>query len=235
MKTNLVLRAQSILSLKANLFATAPVFELVDAVKERYSFREIPSTQTILHPQPNQPATFIYGKLPPSRAIAVASLEILNYPPHSTAISVTSPKSTDDADIFLDDLVSFVGATFQLDTNQVYPRFYQSQLEVILDGSVKERFDLLQPLGDAITNLIKTYGFPAVSKYEPTGFSMYFDPTKATEPLTLATVFTVERRAQTSFSENKYYSQASLKTSDHQAVLEQLEKLLASPRGKMTK
>ncbi len=228
MKTNAVLRAQSVLFLKPNLLNSAPVFDLVDAIKDRYSFREVPSTQSLLNPPPNQPATFIHGKLPPARTVTVENLEVLNYIPHATAISATSRRSTNDADLFLNDLIEFVGNEFHIDTKPMFPRTYQSQLEVILDGSVKERLDFLRPLGEAITNLLKNYGFGATPPYDPTGFSMYFDATKATNPVTLATVFTVERRAGMPFEENKFFSQAPLKTSDHEAVLEQLEKLLSA-------
>jgi hypothetical protein len=227
MKTNFVLRAQSVMSLKPNVFANVPVFDLVDAVKERYSFREVPSTQSLLNPPSNQPATFIHGRLPSKRTVTVENLQVLNYAPHSTVVSAISRKSTDEADVFLNDMADFVGKEFHIDTKPISPTTYQSQLEVILNSSVKERFDFLQQLGQSITNLLKTYGFSAAPLYEPTGFSMHFDATKPTEPVTLATVFTVERRAQMPFDENKYYSQAPLRTSDHEAVLEHVEKLLS--------
>ncbi len=228
MKSTSVLRAQSVVSLRANVFGNVPVFDLVDAVKERYGFRVTPSTEDLLNPQPNKPATFVAGKFrAKTRSITIENLQVLNFPPISTSVSAITRTSTDDSDLLLTDLETWVSAEFGIDCTNVFPRTYQSHLEVIITGSLAERLFVFKSLGDAITNLLKSYGFSSCPTFEPIGMSMYFDTTKQTAPPTLATPFTFERRAAAGYEENKYFSQAPLRTDDHIAVLTQLEQVLA--------
>jgi hypothetical protein len=84
------------------------------------------------------------------------------------------------------------------------------------------KFHKLNPLLGNISNMITSkLGQPL--KYEPTGIVFNVDPT-ATKLAPGA--FTVERRAELPFSDNKYFSTAPLATQDHLDALKEFEKAL---------
>src|ERR1019366_7101267 len=81
-------------------------------------------------------------------------------------------------------------------------------------------------LAELVTGLVRGYGFTACPDYEPSSFILFFDNSKFTNPPTFAGSFLVDRRAGAGYEENRYYSQAPLRTADHIALLNELEKLL---------
>lgn len=228
MKPLTVLAAQATDALKANIFVGTAVFDIVDAVKERYNFRQIPSNRELLNPAANQLAAFVWGKREfEGRIITVDRLQVQNFSPLATTVSVITRSSTADCDLVLGDLAEFVFSTFQLDCTRVLPRSYQSQIECQLDRPLDERLKVFLPIGDSVTAALKTYGFTASPAFVPTALSWFFDNSKLTNPPTVATAFTIDRRVGVPHEQNKYFSQAPLKTPDHIKVLEQLEFLLA--------
>lgn len=227
MKIDVVLRAQSIGTLRPNIFASVPIFDLVEGLQERYSFKQIPTTQELVNPLSNQPANFIWAKKKiGDRTVTVESLQVQNFPNLATTAGVITRTSTDDAELVLNDLSQWVHAQFNLDVTPVFPRTFQSQLELTMEGDLQNHFSFLRPIGKILAEIIKDYGFSACPTYEPYGFNMYFDNTKATTPPTLATAFSLERRVGAAFEENKYFSQAPLRTQDHEEVLRRLERVL---------
>lgn len=222
-----VLRAHAIYSLKPTVFADVPVFDLVDAVNQRYNFRQIPPNNELLTPPPNQPTNFVWGKAKiGDRSITIDLLQVQNFPALAMTVGVVTKTSTDDSDLVLDDLAKLMTERFGIETTPILPTSYQSQLEVAFHSAVNEHFRFSGPIGKAITEYVKSYGFPACPTYIPTMFGMYFDTSKPTTPPTFSTSFTIERRVGVSFEENKYYSQAPLRTKDHEALLSLWESLL---------
>ncbi len=69
-------------------------------------------------------------------------------------------------------------------------------------------------------------------KYEPLNFNIGHDSTGRKNPIA---PFTIARRSETRFSENKYFSEAPLPTETHLEILEQYEKdILAGQKGGLT-
>jgi hypothetical protein len=64
-------------------------------------------------------------------------------------------------------------------------------------------------------------------KYEPSGFTAHYDQSLKQIPIA---PFTVQRRLQTPFSENKYFSEAPLPTDLHWKLLEEFESTLLSQK-----
>jgi len=124
------------------------------------------------------------------------------------------------------DLVEWVRSAFSLNAKPVLPTNYLSQLEFELDHTPRERLSFMKPMCDMITKFIRGYGFTACPEYEPMAFSLYFDSSVLTNPPTLVGSFSFDRRNAVPWDENRFYSQAWLKTKDHIAVLTELEKLL---------
>lgn len=227
MKITAVARAQSIYALPASVFATVPVFDLVDGLKARYGFRHTPPGQELINPPANQPANFLWGKCElAARVVTIESLQVQNYAGLATTVSVTTRTSTDDSDLVLADLAKWVAENFSVNARQVFPTNYVSQLEFLSERSLAEQLKVLKPLAGFITKLVRGYGFTACPDYEPSAVYLFFDNSKLTNPPTFAGSFLVDRRAGAPYEENRYYSQAPLKTHDHIAALGELEKAL---------
>jgi hypothetical protein len=183
-----------------------------------------------LNPQANPAANFAWGKaeLDNGRSVTIEGLIVQNFVNLATTISVITRTSTDDSDAVLADLAKWVASNFDMDASSVLPTNYLSQAEVILDSSISEGgFSFLNKLATRLTDLLKGYGFSACPPFETTALFLYYDTTKITVPPTLALNFSIDRRAGAAFSENKYFSQAPLKTNDHRAMIEELERLLS--------
>ena len=85
---------------------------------------------------------------------------------------------------------------------------------------------MLKPLAGLITKFVRGYGFTACPDYEPSAVYLFFDNSKFTSPPTLAGSFLIDHRAGVPYDENRYYSQAPLKTDDHVAALVELDRVL---------
>jgi hypothetical protein len=226
MKVTAVLAAQATQFLKPRLFDNYSAFELAEAVKEKYEFRQAPSVQELSMPSP-PPSNFFFGKMRRgNRSVTIESFQITYLISLATALTVNMRTSTDDADFFLADLTNWARENYSVDIAPVFPSVYRSQLEVAVDKSLSRQLAFLQALGAAISEQVKSYGFADCPNYEPTGFSMHFDATRRAESPTLAIPFSFERRIAAPFAQNKYFSQAPLKTSDHERILRLLEGML---------
>jgi hypothetical protein len=228
MKITAIPRAQTIYSLPASFFATSPIFDLADKVKEYYQFRTMPSAQELANTQSSQPSIFLGGRMVTvtGRIISIDQLQITNFVGTSTAVSVVTRHSTDDSDLVVDDLIRLVREDFELRPTEIFPRQYTSQLEFALENSLAKRLDFLEPVTKLITGYVRSYGFTACPDYEPSAISFFFDNSRMTNPLTLSGGFAIDRRAGVPYAENRFYSQAFLKTEHHVAALEELEKAL---------
>jgi hypothetical protein len=76
-----------------------------------------------------------------------------------------------------------------------------------------------------IVKFSKQYGFTDCPPFDAQALTLYSDPTKFTMPPTLTMHFTLDRRAGHALDENRFFSQAWLKTRDHLTLLAELEKL----------
>ena len=216
-----VLRAQSVRTIKPRAFDSISAYELVEEVKEKYKFRQGPTTQEIAS---GSPTNFVFGKMPQGdHGIVIESLNITYYAAYATSVNAVTRSSTDDADIFLNDLERWVVGKYKLDLSPLFPTNYHSQLEVGFNTSLNKRFAELNPFGVAIGKLLRSYGFDKYPDFEPTGFSLHYDGTK---PERFASAFSLERRAGAPWQTNKFFAQAPLRTADHIAVLRQIEEWL---------
>ena len=232
MKLTAVARAQSVYALAPNIFATVPVFDLVDALKAKYNFRHVPTGPELINAAANQPATFLWGKRELNgRSVTVESLQVQNFTNFATTVTVVTRTSTDDSDAVLSDLAEWIQSTFAVNAKPIFPINYLSHLEFELENSVAQKLSFFNPISDRITEHVKSYGFTACPPYQPTAVYLYFDNGILTNPPTLALPFSIDRRAGVPFEENKYFSQAPLKTHDHISVLTELDRLLWKNTG----
>jgi len=132
---------------------------------------------------------------------------------------------TEEADKFIDDAIAWVLKTM----SDPPPEFnelgsaYVSKLEISMDASIGKAVDRFNDFGRSISETISQYGNPT-PPLEFATLALNCDITKiagrAPGP------FLFERRAEKAYEENIYFSSASLKTLDHLAYLERLEKII---------
>ncbi len=220
-----VIRATAFRALKPRLFEPIIPLKLIEGLKEKYSFHQVPNV--IDQSATSAPAMFHLGELKKGdHVIEVEQLLIAYIGLEATSIGVATRSSTDDCDEFLENLLDWAKETYKLDTTPIHPNAYHSALEAVLAKEIGRPFEQLNLIGKAISSLLSAYGSKG-SNFELTGFTMHIDLTKNPPP-PIPTPFNIERRLGAKFEENKYFSQAPLKTGDHKAVLEQLEKILLS-------
>ncbi len=224
MKSFTILRAAAFRGLKPQLFETVAPLELIEGVKRKYEFLKFPSLE-----RANEPFDFQVGKLKHNGRVLKIDQFVVSYiGTEATSIGAASRTSSDDADIFLDDLIDWLGKEFDLDVNIRSASAYHSQAEFVFSEKARlsAHFKELSELGKGITNIVRSYGSTKCPEFELNTLAMHFDLTDTTLPKQIATPFSFERRVGAKYQENKYYSQAPLKTQDHKTVVERIEKIL---------
>jgi hypothetical protein len=215
------MRAQSLLTLRPRIFDPLSAHALVEQIQEEYHFKQAPTPQDIANAAPSN---FVFGKVRRGdEEIAVEGMSVTNFGTFATVVAAWTRTSTEDADFFLNSISAWMTRRHQIDLTPTMPTNYFSQLEVVLEKTFHKRLAGLQQFGMAIGSLLRGYGFDKYPDFEPSGFSLNYDGTK---PDRYAGAFSLERRAATSYESNKYFTQAPLKTNDHIAILEQIERWL---------
>jgi len=217
-----VLRAASFRTFGPRLFDPLMISGLIDDLKARYNFKQAPTADEAAQ----KPASFESGEFKlGSSTVPIEQLLISYIGMATTSIAASTRTSTDDADLFLDDLVIWVGKKYRLDAKERFPRAYNSALEFVFEGPpLDTRFRSLAAIGKVVTHYVRNYDLRGCPTYEPEGFSLHFEVKPELIPSPVP--FSLQRRLGYPYAENRFFSNAPLKTNDHQAVLEMLEKNL---------
>jgi len=149
---------------------------------------------------------------------------------YANGIQVDTRSSTDDSKRILNETLIWLGQEAGLIYSQDMIRRWASlsQIAFYSDANFDNISPAVEKLRNAISNVVsdswgQRFDFGVV------GLSLSFD--KYVQPVTMAN-FTIQRRADTSFPEHKYFSEAPLPTDLHTRFLEEFEAdvLAASPR-----
>ena len=133
---------------------------------------------------------------------------------YSSGWVVETLVSTEVAEAFWNDVAEWVASIGFRNANElVSKRIYESQLVVQADLDLTKKFGNF----DQFVKIISELSGDSTEQFG----GIYVSADNA--PLS---TFTFERRVNTPFSENKYFSRASLPTSKHLHALEEFEKLL---------
>jgi hypothetical protein len=223
MKKLTVLNASFLRWLKARLFDSLSIYELVDSIQSRYSFRVVPNPEQLTQAQ-TPLLSFSYGAInTPDKSIIIERLIVTYVDNRSTAFAVFTKSNTDDSEWVVNDLVAWMAERYGLDRTVISPDYPNSQLEVVLEGSIDGITDKLAGLGKEIADLLRRYGH-TTPDFQLSGFSMHVDSSLA-ELVPVPTSFSIEHRIGASYQENRYFSQAPLHTRDHEKILRRLEEL----------
>lgn len=134
---------------------------------------------------------------------------------------------SDLCDGFLDDVQTWGESEFGFSPNSKKGKSdsYESHLEVHIDDNLAMAFQAYSGIGQSIWECLKSYGHsPAM--FEVSGITLHTDVIQLPDAALHPIQFRLERRANNAYFANIYYAQAPLRTQDHVAVLQELEKAL---------
>jgi hypothetical protein len=137
--------------------------------------------------------------------------------------------STDDGDRIADDIIVMLEGSFRfrnLRSNTF--RYYGSSIVLQFDRPLEDLILKLKKIEDVISPIIKSsHGIKEDIKIERLSFRC--DPLEIpSSKLIFMDAFTIERRAGLEYSENRYFSGAPMKTTQHIDALLAIERIVSS-------
>jgi hypothetical protein len=213
-------RAVQMLSVKAT---PAYLPDVIRAIVEKYGFAGCPKNEDIVPSDPPKGLEFTHGQLigEGHRALVIDKFTIFN-----DGLIVDAALSTDDADLFLRDISTWVGVRMPL-VKFSGPSLYVSQLEVKANFSEESVMPpIFRNVGTKIATLLDGYGVK-VTEYQTSSVAMNYDMSRmptAQAGQAQPGLLQIERRAGFPYDAGIWFTQAPLKTTDHIQLLEHLER-----------
>jgi hypothetical protein len=191
-------------------------WDLYQGLAKRYHFSKSP--QHLLDFNANNALEFTAGTFAKSKKLHLrVGLSI-----YSNATVADTLSSTDDADLFLADITQWAAKEYDLLVDpSLIRKTYVSEIDVKFDSSIKP----INPKLDFISGRLDSEVVPMDAKKSPfAGGGVVFWTENINTPQ--GQTLKLERKHDTDFSENIYYSIAPLQTQQHIALLEDIEKAL---------
>lgn len=191
--------------------------DMVRRTVERYGFASFPDlskpetdTSTVL---------FKFGQLiSGNRKIAIQQFNVLQ------AGMVVDASTTEDGDLFLDDVLSWSQQQFNLRPMlESHKRQYVSTVIVEFDQALDQAVKAFSAIGKLYTTAINEL-YDTSLKSEIGRLTFSCDPLTVL-PNIVATDFNIERRASTSFKRNRYFCQGPVPTAKLLDLLAQVERI----------
>jgi hypothetical protein len=190
--------------------------ELVSKIAQQFSFQKFPKPLDEL--DESKGIEFFEGKIGEK---VIQKLAIFN-----TLLVLETRSTTDDSKRILEDMLEWGAQKCGLDYKPgMITRFaYVSDLTFYSDVPLLSVSSALAKVA-AKTSEALTDIWQEPVRYEPINLIVGHDPTARKYPIA---PFSIARRAEARFSENKYFSEAPLPTSLHIRLLEEFEKEVAA-------
>jgi len=197
--------------------------DLIEWLKATYHFQKYPSSPLDFDPE-TKTLTFAAGRFKSGyetdRKERYIAVDLLIY---TDGVMANTRSSTHDSDTFLEGTIR--AAVKEL--NLVYPdnirkKLYYSEMDIRLDRSMNFLNPKLEKLAATISSLL---GDPNSTVFEFSGVSFLPEP----KAQAMVSSFSIERKVNTEWPENRYYSRAPLQTDAHLRLLEEFEGLLIAP------
>ena len=184
-------------------------------ISDRYGFSQTPSIEDMKI----RGGVFKDGRL----VSGVKKINIVEIGISNDAIYATAEDTT-TADFIIDDLITWSEQTVGLRPSITkIPRKYDNAVVVEFEADIENRFDIFNELISSYNEMLANLYNETISvSFSRIDFA--FDPLEV--KLSVNTRFTVERRAASPFSSNRYHCVAPLKTEMHIALLEKFERAL---------
>lgn len=196
--------------------------DLIEWLKNTYRFQKYPSSEFDFNTE-SRTLSFEGGKFKADHdegghdAYISVSLAIYN-----DGLLANTQSSTEAADKFLTEALGAAIQEFGLSNPQTMRRkLYYNEMDVRIDKPLTLLNPKLQTIANRITEL-RQWDQPTTA-FEFSGVSFF------PEPMSQSSVasFALERKIGTDWSENRYYTRAPLKTSDHILMLNEFEQSLS--------
>jgi len=190
--------------------------ELIDWLKDNYSFSQFPSSATDFD-KDTKGLLFKGGSFQVRDEIFV-NVELSVF---SDGLAANSYSSTRDTEAFLEDVLTTAAKDFSLyyKPSMIRTKIPLSEVTVRLKEPLSKLNPGLSEFAEKISHLS-----PRPSEFELGGISFWTDSSNSS--LKLA-AFSLERKINAPFSENRFYSKASMHTDAHLGLIEEFEQLLA--------
>jgi hypothetical protein len=185
--------------------------DLVNAVVERYQFAKFP--QKLEEFDEKKGVSFQGGR---TKDFTINQIMVYDH-----AIYVDTSSSTADSEKLLHEMLTWLSKSHGLvfDPGMINRSTYVSQLTFFSEGLLEKLHPALMKLSDKLSSRVPEY-FRQPLKFYPSSVTSIFDPLSVKQT---PAPFSIERRADTLFSEHKYFSGAPLPTEEHIALLEEFE------------
>ena len=188
------------------------LYEVTRAIQDRYRFLEAPTKLSDYNYQNG--VTFQAGHF---KSSIIGRFQI-----YQLGLLCEGSISTDVCDEFFDDITTFMEDEFgQRGKEKIEKRIYQSNLEVNSEINLGLAFKTLSGIGQKFFEILKSYGYDP-TMYEMSSLKFNTDATQIAGSSSPGE-FIFERRAEKPYFANIYFSAAPLRTSDHIAILQELE------------
>jgi hypothetical protein len=197
--------------------------EVVPQIVERYKFQKFP--QTIEQLDESKGIEFIGGK--------TGDKVIEKFVIWNTLIVVETRSSTSDSKKILEEMLAWGAERLGLNYKPgMIKRFgYVSDVSFYSDVPILDVSTTLTKLAVKTSKVLSEIWQEPV-QYEPLNLVVGHDPAARKYPIAS---FTITRRAEARFSENKYYSEAPLPTNVHLEMLQEFEDEVKRTRETMRK
>lgn len=185
--------------------------DLVSALVERYQFAKFP--QKLEDFDESKGVTFQSGR---TKDFTIAQIQVYN---HATYVDTSS--STADSEKLFNEVLLWLSESHGLifRPEMVQRKTYVSQLTFFSDTIMKALTPAVLKLASKLAKRVPEFYHQPLN-YQPAAFYLAFDPLSVK---TGPSNFSIERRADTLFKENKFFSSAPLPTEEHIHMLEELE------------
>jgi hypothetical protein len=195
--------------------------ELLDWLRAKYKFAKYPASASDLDLE-TKGLVFKDGVFQVSEASSVW-IELTIF---QDGLVGNSSSSTSDSDAFLEDLLNSathdLGLIYKRD--MIRSKTYLSEVNVRLSYPLANVNPALAGLAEKIT---EAFGRSVKLPFELGGLSFWTD---TSESAIKWAAFSIERKLNAPFLENRYFSRAPLPTARHFGLIEELERFLA-PKG----
>ena len=188
---------------------------VVEAVKAKYSFLKSPLDAPI-PPPTNAGYRYENGAFEGKNGV----VEIISMVRHDDGIVIDTRSSTDDADSFLEDLISWASKEYGLPSISELPirRIYASELNVSFPRAPTFFNPKLAPFLEEVSSSMRD---ESAGKAGFLSFSLGTDQRKAADIRS----FRLDREINTLIAENRYWSFSPTTTQVHLELLSRLEEL----------
>lgn len=189
--------------------------ELIDWAKIRYNFSASPSSPADLDKE-SKGLVFKGGSFPIGDETIHVEVSVF-----TDGLAGNSYSSTRDTEAFLEDMLNSAAKEFSLKykPDMIRNKVPLSELDVRLDQPISRLNSKLESFAKKISAIS-----PIPADFQAGGIGFWADTSQSALKLS---AFAIERKVNAPFSENRFYSRASLHTDDHLRLIGELEQLLA--------